>query len=85
MWRQGEECVKHPRKHELLFSHKYEKTEAMVESFWRSQLVGWLLYIWDLDRGSGQGVFKAVVVGLKDLSWDCVGERELLKRLKPDE
>ena len=73
MWRQGEECVKHPKKHELLFSHKYEKTEATaVESFWRNQLVGWLLYSWDLDRGSGQTVVKAVVLGFKDLSWTRV-------------
>lgn len=76
MWRQGEECVKHPRKHELLFSHKYEKTQAMaVESFWRNQPVGWLLYSGDLDRGSGQGVVKAVVLGLKDLSWTWAGWR----------
>lgn len=69
LWGKGEECVKHPRKHELLFSHKYKKAGAMtVESFWRNQPVGWLLYSWDLDKGSGQGVVKAVVLEVKDLS-----------------
>lgn len=69
LWGKGEECVKHPRKHELLFSHKYEKAGATtVESFWRNQPVGWLLYSWDLDKGSGQGVVKAVVLEVKDLS-----------------
>lgn len=30
--------------------------------------MGWLLYGWDLDKGSGQGVVKAVVLEVKDLS-----------------
>lgn len=30
--------------------------------------MGWLLYSWDLDKGSGQGVVKAVVLEVKDLS-----------------
>lgn len=43
-----------------------KKIAAMaVESFWRNRLVEWLLYIWDLDKGSGQGLVK--VFGFKDL------------------
>lgn len=80
IWRQSEECVKHPRKHELLFSHKYEKIEVTaVESFWRNQLVGWPWYVWDLDRGLGLGVVK--VLGLKDLNWGSERTAEGGKKL----
>lgn len=34
IWRQGEECEKHLRKHELLFSHKHKKTDARALESW---------------------------------------------------
>lgn len=34
-----------------------------------------LLYSWDLDKGSGQGVVKAVVLEVKDLSWSWMSFR----------
>lgn len=37
--------------------------------------MGWLLYSWDLDKGSGQGVVKAVVLEVKDLSWSWMSFR----------
>lgn len=37
--------------------------------------MGWLLYCWDLNGGSGQARVKAVVLGLKDLSPAGVAQR----------
>lgn len=34
IWRRGEECEKHLRKHELLFSHKRKKTDASALESW---------------------------------------------------
>lgn len=34
IWRRGEECEKHLRKHELLFSHKRKKTDASALDSW---------------------------------------------------
>lgn len=40
---------------------------------------------WDFDRSSGQGVVKAVVLGLKRSELDLGGLVKLLTTVKPDE